>query len=208
MDCKIIRVSSNFSSLSEQTFCYLTTYNSEENNQLIQKEQTQSTLVECLNSAKLNSVVESLSITNNDFLTNAPNWKVSKSHTNNASTAIISSSPKVKSIGIDIEFSKRKIDAKTQKYFLNNFDQNSEDTGTNLLQLWVKKEACFKAWAPHCSKETFSPPLLKSIWIKGNKFGDNSSNECKGFVNLQSIPSEFGDIYLSIAYLKNDSIND
>ena len=54
--------------------------------------------------------------------------------------------------------------------------------------------------------QSFSPPLLKSIWIKGNKFGDNSSNECKGFVNLQSIPSEFGDIYLSIAYLKNADV--
>ena len=111
---------------------------------------------------------------NHDYFDLKPDWKVSLSHAPEAGCVCGIKGDKVLGIGVDLEKQSRNIPHKSRKFFKNFKDQSDLD----LLTLWTKKEAAFKAYAPHHSKLK----ILNHLWIQGNAFGDIDSKNPRGEV--------------------------
>ncbi|OFZ26020.1 MAG: hypothetical protein A2381_11810 [Bdellovibrionales bacterium RIFOXYB1_FULL_37_110] len=123
-------------------------------------------LLECLQSMDQPGELTDLNIINHHHLEKFPNFLVSLSHTQNVGAGVIAATKECQSIGMDIEFCTRLIDPKTSKFFKTLHDQ--EHGGDNLLWLWVKKEASFKALSSTILNKTL---VLTDIWIRGDEFG-------------------------------------
>ncbi|MCK5883132.1 MAG: hypothetical protein KAG61_05545 [Bacteriovoracaceae bacterium] len=110
--------------------------------------------------------LDDLAIENHQHLEKYPQIAVSLSHTKEYAAAIISDDPHVVSVGIDLELTTRPIKKGIIKYFDHNFD-----SAYSPLELWVIKEACFKAAWPIFQKEKASAMVLKDLWVNQTEFG-------------------------------------
>ena len=135
---------------------------------------------------------------NHDHLSlkSAPQTLVSISHAGTTGGACISPREKHLSIGMDIEDQNRNIPQKTKKFFMNEYDDQEYDE--NLLDLWVKKEAAFKAISP-LKKEI---KTLNDLFIRGNKFYDRKSLQQAGPVDSCKITLQEQSILMAVAAMK------
>lgn len=109
--------------------------------------------------------INDLDIVNHSYLKRFPSILVSLSHTKDYAVALIhdnnSEKTKLKSIGVDFELSNREVKADVLKYI-----GHIKDSEYSPLELWVIKEACFKALSP-----IYGTELMKEIWINNGEFG-------------------------------------
>lgn len=111
---------------------------------------------------------KSIDQTHYGLLKEYPSLRVSFSHTqfNQVVMAICAVCdlliyPQVKSIGIDIEHKQRVIKPGIEKYFMSK--EEKENPEWNPMELWVLKEAIFKALNTGVELNTPAKHLLKSI---------------------------------------------
>ncbi|OFZ20918.1 MAG: hypothetical protein A2202_01800 [Bdellovibrionales bacterium RIFOXYA1_FULL_36_14] len=151
-------------------------------------------LIDCLQT--LNQVIafKDLKIIDHHHLEKLPHFLVSLSHTHNVGASVVASINECRSIGIDIEFSNRIIDPKTSKFFKTSYDHDHND----LLSLWVKKEASFKALSPLNVKETL---VLTDIWVKKDEFGLIKDHQSLGKILLNEENVLGQKLLVSIAQL-------
>lgn len=100
-----------------------------------------------------------------DYFENIPHITTSISHGQRAGAVICVNKELAPGIGIDIEEESRVITPRASKFFINSSDEKCDDK--DLIYLWAKKEAAFKATSP-LNQEV---KLLKDIWIRNNQFG-------------------------------------
>ena len=118
---------------------------------------------------------------------------ISVSHTRNLGIVALTDKRYHKSIGIDLEFHQRQVRENSKKFWINQDDQLEDP----LLNLWVKKEAAFKAISPINS----DCKLLKDLIIHGSRFRNSTEPKVTGQVfNFQRKIFE-RDVLLSIAAL-------
>ncbi len=143
-----------------------------------------------------------LEITNHYNLKQYPQFCASLSHTGNIGAALLSSINKYSSVGIDIELKGRKITPGAQKYYFNEHDKPD----SNPLDIWIKKEAAFKAISPLLSKFRWKKVLLlKHIWIKRDKFGLMGRKKVLG--KILKLDRKLGnrEIIIAVALLNLDT---
>ncbi|MAE58760.1 MAG: hypothetical protein CME69_07765 [Halobacteriovorax sp.] len=112
----------------------------------------------------------SINVVNHLHLKSDPNILVSLSHTKDMTMAAIGSSKDFKSIGVDIENSKRIVKPGIEKFFINAHDEilaNQKDS--YYLKIWCAKEAIFKAVSPLYQKEDNKVLVLKDIILNKDK---------------------------------------
>jgi len=121
---------------------------------------------------------------------NFPHLSLSISHTKNIGIIALANRKDHDSIGIDIEKSDRAINPSTSKFFIN-----SNDDQLNLLDLWTKKEAAFKAESP------ISPSckLLKDLSINDNQYFLKASKRHLGKVKTCLFNYEGDEFIISLA---------
>ncbi len=116
-----------------------------------------------------------------------PQLLVSLSHTKAIGAACICHNRYAQSIGLDIEWSERIIKPGIEKFYLNDNDDLISHTK---LDLWMIKEAAFKAISPiyEKSKNLEDKPLvLKDIIVKNNQFSTKiASLEYMGHYQLET----------------------
>ena len=151
-------------------------------------------LFDCLQSLQQNIAFNDLNIIDHHHLEKLPHFLVSLSHTHNVGAGVVASTHECRSIGIDIEFTHRIIDPRTSKFFKTTHDHGYED----LLSLWVKKEASFKALSPINDKETL---VLTDIWVKGDEFGLIKDHQTLGKILLNEENVLGQKLLISIALL-------
>ncbi|MFG1591491.1 4'-phosphopantetheinyl transferase family protein [Halobacteriovorax sp. CON-3] len=89
--------------------------------------------------------LKDLSIINHLHLESDKSKLVSISHTKELAACALCTNPEVKSVGIDIEWSERKMREGTFKYFVSHERELKLHTP---LEIWCIKEAAFKAYSP------------------------------------------------------------
>ncbi|POB14671.1 MULTISPECIES: 4'-phosphopantetheinyl transferase family protein [unclassified Halobacteriovorax] len=89
--------------------------------------------------------LKDISIINHLHLDNHDNMLVSISHTKELAACALCTNKDVKSVGIDIEWSDRKMREGTFKYFVSH---ERELNIHSPLEIWCIKEAAFKAYSP------------------------------------------------------------
>ena len=157
-------------------------------------------LLEGLQSLGIDTKIESLQIHQYHFLEHFPDYLVSISHNPRVYMAALALKKNFFSIGIDIEFINRSISSGAEKFFVSNLDASR----FNFLELWVMKEACYKALTPYMAlhdkyKKNFT---LKEIWINQNlEFGISSSQKNIGEVYLETIIIEGKEYLLAKSYI-------
>ena len=151
-------------------------------------------LLDCLQS--LNQVIafNDLNIIEHHHLEKLPHFLVSLSHTQNVGACVVAATDECRSIGIDIEFNNRIIDPRTSKFFKTTHDHGYND----LLSLWVKKEASFKALSPLNIKKTL---VLTDIWVNGDEFGLIKDHQSLGKILLSEENVLGQKLLVSIALL-------
>ncbi len=107
-----------------------------------------------------------LDIIGHRHLVGHPTTLVSLSHTGNCSAGLVSNDQSIQSIGIDIEKTTRMVRPGVENYIGHPHDQKM-----SLLELWVAKEACFKAASPIWQTERAAPLVLKDFWVRDSSFG-------------------------------------
>lgn len=111
-----------------------------------------------------------VNIVNHLHLKSNPNTLVSLSHTKDMTMAAISSSNDFKSIGVDIEDSKRIVKPGIEKFFVNDYDEILAcQKDSYYLKVWCAKEAIFKAVSPLYQKEDNKVLVLKDIILNKDK---------------------------------------
>lgn len=121
-------------------------------------------LFKILKSIKKSPSFDDLQISNHCTLTTIPNYKVSLSHTKKAACAIVTDDANIKSIGVDIEWATRVVKPGIEKFFLNDKDTQE----LTKLEIWMAKEAIFKAISPLYQGEKVL--VLKDITVQLNSF--------------------------------------
>lgn len=109
-------------------------------------------------------------IRNYDHVDEAPQIRVSLSHTSNLGAVIACSHPAVMGVGVDVEFAGRTLRPGAERHFLNGED--APELHADLLSAWVAKEAVFKAIDPH--RACWLPDaglLLSRLWLREGLFG-------------------------------------
>lgn len=150
-------------------------------------------LLDCLKEIHITEKIDELEMVDHHRLKKYPNILVSIAHTKEIGACFISDKDEHKSIGIDIELKSRIIKKDTSKFFLTKHDLNF----TDLLDLWLKKEAAFKALSPLTTKEKF---VLTDIWINHNKFG-LIDDELSGEIIIYSKPHEDDELLIALAII-------
>lgn len=131
--------------------------------------------------------IDKLEIENHTHLKDFPEYKVSLSHSRNTGAAIFTKDSSIRSVGIDIELISRPIKAGIEHYL-----EHPLDLPHSPLQLWVIKEACFKAAAPFYQQRKSGPLVLKDFWVKEDCFGLFEEQEIIGRFAL-NIEQHFDD---------------
>ncbi|MFZ8934509.1 MAG: hypothetical protein ACO20H_07890 [Bacteriovoracaceae bacterium] len=152
-------------------------------------------LLECLPGKALK--LEDLEIIDYLYLKNAPEFKVSISHTQEFGAAVVSQEKEILSVGIDIELQERPMRSGSEKYFVNEQDMPAPS-----LKLWILKEAAFKALSPLVKAE-YPNLLLKNIWIKDNVFGISPYDRPLGHIQIEKINQYGKDFYQALAWIKS-----
>lgn len=122
--------------------------------------------------------------------TDFPNLSLSISHTQTFGAIALAERKDHDSIGVDIELSKRDFNLKGTKFFMN-----PEEDASDLLELWTKKEAAFKACAPIYADCT----LLKDLIIKQEKIFHKNRDIQIGAIKTCKINFEGENFILSLA---------
>ena len=99
---------------------------------------------------------------NYNSIKDRPDIRCSLSHSQEYAAAVASKNQNILALGIDIELKSRKIQTKSQAYFLNDEDERSQFSD---LELWSIKEACFKA----ASALNSNIKLLKDVTLTSHK---------------------------------------
>ena len=141
--------------------------------------------------------IKLLEVTNHCFLKNFSNLLVSIAHTKQAGVAVIISKESHLSVGIDIEHNNRKVTPEIINKFQNRWDQPCN----NILDLWVKKEAVFKAIDPIKSRYRLENKslVLSDIWVKDKNFGILDNSIIIGELFTKYIEFEENEFQVSIA---------
>ena len=141
-----------------------------------------------------------LRIVNHQNIENRPDLKASLSHTKDGwAVGLICNAPHVKGVGIDLEFQDRVIKNGAEKLYLNNHDEFQ-----NLLDLWCKKEAAFKALSPLLDHKILNKTfVLKDIVIKNNTFHLYNRDTVLGSFTTESVNIKQQSFLLTAAYLEN-----
>lgn len=134
-----------------------------------------------------------LEIENHHHLKKFPKFLVSLSHSRNFAVAFIASQNCYQSIGVDIELRQRKMQPNVLKFFIN-----SDDEYLDPLELWVQKEAAFKAISPMIATPNLT---LKMITIKKQSFSLSIKKEFTGTVSLEKIIYKNEEFLLAKAFL-------
>lgn len=112
-------------------------------------------LLECIKERKIYLSLDNLLLINNSQIHGQDHLTVSLSHTKDIAVAVSALKKEVLAVGVDIENSNRAIKLGADKYFCNDKD----NFNYTLLQKWIIKEACYKAFS-NLSNEDF---LLKDV---------------------------------------------
>ena len=129
---------------------------------------------------------------NYHYLESIPTMAISISHTKTLGVVILSERKNYESIGVDIEYQDRQFQPKTAKFFINSNDENSD-----LLTIWTKKEAAFKA----CSPIIKECKLLKDISVANNNFQLQSKKTPLGQVKSFYQKIKDRKVIISIAFI-------
>lgn len=113
-------------------------------------------LLNSLKPLKVHTSLDNLILIENSQIYSHPHITASVSHTNDIAVGATSLKSNNLSLGVDIERSDRQIKDGADKYFCN--DRDSFDK-YSLLEKWVIKEACYKAFSNLLNKDF----LLKDI---------------------------------------------
>jgi len=119
---------------------------------------------------------EHMEIINHHYMVNVPGTLVSLSHTKDLAVAIIAQQNEIFSIGVDIE----RMDRDVKPEIVNKFKNDQDSNQLSDLELWVCKEACFKALSPIYKRLHLKRNLiLKDIIIVDQKHAQivNAKNE-------------------------------
>jgi len=102
---------------------------------------------------------------------------------------MVAQKPYVLSVGIDIEKSSRKVNPGTHKFFINSEDGEQLDP----LQIWVLKEASFKALFPLRVQLGYTKTwTLNDFWVNSNLFGIKGNRFAIGQVKIFSFQGLIG----------------
>lgn len=152
--------------------------------------------------------LETLEIENYHTLKTFPQFLISLSHTSTSAVAAIAERKNFLGIGIDIEESGRVLSPHTHHHFIN--DQDSLQNWTP-LQLWVLKEAAFKALYPLLTPNQLSinlakwkkegPLVLKDLWIQERHFGLKGQSFPIGEYSLEKVSLGDRDYELGQAWV-------
>jgi phosphopantetheinyl transferase (holo-ACP synthase) len=112
-------------------------------------------LIECIKERKVYLSLDNTLLIDNSQVHGQDHLTVSLSHTKDVAVAISSLKRDVLAVGVDIENSDRTIKDGADKYFCNDKDAFKY----SMLQKWIIKEACYKAFS-NLTKEEF---LLKDV---------------------------------------------
>jgi 4'-phosphopantetheinyl transferase EntD len=116
-----------------------------------------------------------------NYLPDFKEFSFSLSHTNHQSLRVAGAflRQSTKKIGLDLEWSQRKLKEGSERYFVRQ-----EDDSIDLLELWCLKEAAFKS----VSNQFSSGLLLKDLWVKKNKFGHfHDDDKVLGHLNIKKV---------------------
>ena len=130
--------------------------------------------------------------------------RVSLSHTKNVGAALLCHFKEASSVGIDIEFSHRKIKFGISRFFKNLYDKWDYQSEDQILWAWSLKEAAFKAISPLVNHHEKNPLLLKHIWITENDFGLYYSKRALG--RLEKKYNQTLSLNIALAFLSEDQI--
>ena len=129
---------------------------------------------------------------NYHYLESIPTMAISISHTKTLGVLILSERKNYESIGVDIEYEDRQFQPETTKFFINSSDENGD-----LLTIWTKKEAAFKA----CSPIIEECKLLKDISVADGHFQLQSKKTPLGRVQSFYLNIEDRKVVISIAFI-------
>jgi phosphopantetheinyl transferase (holo-ACP synthase) len=142
-----------------------------------------------------------MEIINNHYVVNVPGTLVSLSHTKDMAVAIIAKQDEIFSIGVDLE----RIDREVKKELVSRFKNEQDTHDLSELELWVCKEACFKALSPVYKRLNLKRKLIiKDIIIISEKSAQitNLKNET---IHLDIELSQIDQHYLAKALIKNNN---
>ena len=142
---------------------------------------------------------EHMEIINHHYVVNVPGTLVSLSHTKDMAVAIIAKQGEIFSIGVDIE----RVDRPLKAELVSKFKNEKDDQTLSDLELWVLKEACFKALSPVYKRLHLKRTLiLKDIIIK-DKNHAIIVNQKNVQIELELELNQQEQHYIAIAHLKN-----
>jgi 4'-phosphopantetheinyl transferase EntD len=140
-----------------------------------------------------------MEIINHHYVVNVPGTLVSLSHTKDMAVAIIAKQGDIFSIGVDIE----RVDRPVKAELVSKFKNEKDDQTLSDLELWVLKEACFKALSPVYKRLHLKRTLiLKDIIIK-DKNHAIIVNQKNAQIELELELNQQEQHYIAIAQLKN-----
>ncbi len=143
-------------------------------------------------------------IRNYDHIDEAPQIRVSLSHTSNLGAVIACSHPAVMGVGVDVEFAGRALRPGAERHFLNTED--APELHADLLCAWVAKEAVFKATDPHRAHWLPDTDLLLSrLWLREGRFGISGKPETRGAYCVVGVDFAGAPLRVGLAVLINDT---
>ena len=145
---------------------------------------------------KYNLLIENYDIINHCFLKQYPEYLVSLSHTDTIGASFVTNDKRIKSVGIDIESADRVVGENVKKRLLNEEDFIEN----NIIDLWVKKEAAFKALWPFVQDKNVLN--YKDIIINDDFFLFRKEKILKGSINFFRKEINNNKYLLSLAYIK------
>jgi phosphopantetheinyl transferase (holo-ACP synthase) len=144
---------------------------------------------------------QQMEIIHNHYVVNVPGTLVSLTHTKDLAAAIIAKQGEIFSIGVDLE----RIDREVKAELVNKFKNEHDTHNLTELELWVCKEACFKALSPVYKRLNLKRKLiLKDIVIVSPSEAQitNLKNET---IHLEIELSKLDQHYLAKSVIKNNN---
>jgi len=121
-------------------------------------------------------------------LKGAENLVISLAHTKGLGAAVVGCAKKFQSVGIDVEYADREMKKESCRFFINEEDDKSYSP----LELWVIKEAAYKA----LTLSNNDQHTMKSIIIKKNSFTYNKQTDC---FQMTTIDYRASKLFIAVA---------
>lgn len=127
-------------------------------------------LLKCLDEMSMTLPINRLKVSNHLHIDNITHLRASMTHTEYdqgmfLSGAIVSHSSGHLSVGIDLEQEDREISEKIKNKFHHSQDENLE-----AIEIWIRKEASYKAITPLLKEKAMKPALFKEIAVSTSEF--------------------------------------